>query len=134
MIYFFSGLTKCLGAGWWDGSNIWRALTSPSFDILPITLVAAWAPLLPAVGILVWLTEIIYPFLIWPKWSRRTILYGVVALHAAIGLVLGMYLFALIMVVLNLAAFGGAGIKSETGTTQPDIGGDISFRDGEGKI
>ena len=29
LIYFFSGLTKCLGSGWWDGSNVWRALIRP---------------------------------------------------------------------------------------------------------
>src|SRR6266566_8974597 len=29
VIYFFSGLTKCLGTGWWDGSNVWRALIRP---------------------------------------------------------------------------------------------------------
>jgi len=28
------------------------------------------------------------------------------AMHAAIGLTMGMYLFALVMIVLNLAAFG----------------------------
>jgi hypothetical protein len=30
----------------------------------------------------------------------------ILAMHAAIGLTMGMYLFALVMIVLNLAAFG----------------------------
>jgi len=34
IIYFFSGLTKCLGSGWWDGSNIWRSLIRPPFNVI----------------------------------------------------------------------------------------------------
>lgn len=112
-IYFFSGLTKCLGAGWWDGSNIWRALTSPSFAVLPMAWVASLNPLLPALGISVCLIEVSYAFLIWPRWSRRAVLYGLCAMHGAIGLAMGMYLFALIMLVLNVAAFGP--LESEGG-------------------
>lgn len=108
LIYFFGGLTKSLGAGWWNGSNLWRALTVPPFDVLPTNWVAAWSPLLPFLGILVCLIETSYAFLIWPRWSRRTVLCGVCAMHIAIGLMMGMYLFALIMLVLNLAAFGPA--------------------------
>lgn len=105
-IYFFGGITKCLGAGWWDGSNMWRALTLPTFDVLPMGLVASWRPILPALGISVCLIETSYALLIWPRWSRRAVLYGVCAMHISIGLMMGMYVFALIMLVLNLAAFG----------------------------
>jgi hypothetical protein len=31
---------------------------------------------------------------------------AIVAMHAAIGILMGMYLFALVMIVLNVAAFG----------------------------
>ncbi|MBX6324786.1 MAG: hypothetical protein IRY93_01975 [Chthoniobacterales bacterium] len=34
-------------------------------------------------------------------------------MHAAIGLMMGMYLFGLVMIVLNLAAFG-AGLRIKT--------------------
>jgi len=113
-IYFFAGLTKCLGAGWWNGTNIWRALTLPPFDVLPIGLVASWSPLLPVLGISVCLIETSYVFLIWPRWSRRAVVCGVCAMHVAIGLLMGMYLFALIMLVLNIAAFGVSEISRET--------------------
>lgn len=106
LIYFFSGLTKCLGAGWWNGENLWRALTSPPFDILPLAWVGFWIPFLPFLGAAICLLETSYPFLIWPRWSRPWVLYGVCAMHAAIGLLMGMYLFALIMLILNMAAFG----------------------------
>src|SRR6266536_5139577 len=34
IVYFIGGLAKCLGSGWWDGSNLWRALTRPPFNII----------------------------------------------------------------------------------------------------
>ena len=112
-IYFFGGLTKCLGVGWWNGENLWRALVSPPFAVLPIQWVASLSPFLPLLGILVCLLETSYPFLIWPNWSRRPVLWAVCAMHAAIGLAMGMYLFALVMLVLNIAAFGVMGRESD---------------------
>lgn len=120
-IYFFGGLTKCLGAGWWNGTNIWRALTLPPFDVLPIGLVASWSPLLPVLGISVCLIETSYVFLIWPRWSRRAVVCGVCAMHVAIGLLMGMYLFALIMLVLNIAAFGVADLSREKTPDGSDV-------------
>jgi hypothetical protein len=105
LIYFFSGLTKCLGRGWWDGSNIWRALTLPPFDVLPTTMVASWRSILPAMGIAICLLETSYAVLIWPRRTRQATLVCICLMHLAIGLTMGMYLFALIMIVLNLAAF-----------------------------
>lgn len=106
LIYFFSGLAKCLGSGWWDGSNLWRALIRPPFNIIPPEILVSWKYLFPVAGISIWLLEIIYPFFIWRKSTRMIWLTLVVGMHAAIGLLMGMYLFALIMIVLNLAAFG----------------------------
>ena len=105
IIYFFSGLTKALGSGWWDGTNLWRTLTRPPFDTVPAALLVRWQALLPAAGIAVWLIEITYPGMIWPRRTRLVWLGLICAMHAAIGLGLGMYLFALVMIVLNVAAF-----------------------------
>lgn len=106
IIYFFSGLTKCLGSGWWDGSNIWRALTRPPFNIMSPEFLVRWKYVLPIAGIAVCLCEIAYPVFIWLKRTRIIWLILVLGMHAAIGLTMGLYLFALIMIVLNLAAFG----------------------------
>lgn len=106
IIYFFSGLTKCLGVGWWNGSNIWRALTRPPFNIIPPEVIVTWRHLLPALGIAIWLVELCYPVFIWPKRTRMLWLTLVCAMHLAIGLTMGMYLFALVMIVLNVSAFG----------------------------
>jgi hypothetical protein len=39
-------------------------------------------------------------------------------MHAGIGLTMGMYLFAFIMIVLNVAAFGAGLIRAELRTYQ----------------
>jgi hypothetical protein len=105
IIYFFSGLTKCLGPGWWDGSNLWRALIRPPFNIIGPEILLRWTYLFPLAGILICLLEIGYPFFIWNGKTRKFWLIGICAMHLGIGLMMGMYLFALTMIVLNVAAF-----------------------------
>jgi len=105
-IYFFGGIAKATGVGWWDGSNVWRALIRPPFDLInPHTLVH-WKVIFPVAGISILVLEVAYPIFIWPKRTRPLWLTLICAMHAGIGLTMGMYLFALVMIVLNVAAFG----------------------------
>lgn len=105
LIYFFSGLSKGTGPGWWDGTSIWRALVSPPYNLLPIDVVYSFHLLLPAAGIFVVILETTYPVFIWWRRTRWFWLGAIVAVHLGIGLAMGLYLFASIMIVLNLAAF-----------------------------
>jgi len=105
-IYFFSGLTKALGAGWWNGANLWRALIRPPFAIISAEILVRAKYIFPIVGIAVWILEIGYAFFIWHGKTRRAWLLGILAMHTGIGVGMGMYLFASIMILLNLAAFG----------------------------
>jgi len=106
LVYFFGGLGKSLGSGWWDGSNLWRALTRPPFDIISPDILIRFKYLLPILGISIVLIELGYVFFIWMKETRFIWLGCIVGMHIAIGITMGMYLFALVMIVLNLAAFG----------------------------
>jgi hypothetical protein len=106
VIYFFGGISKSLGADWWNGNSVWRALTRPPFDLVSAEVLVRFTFLLPAIGILVCLLETAYPVFIWPKRTRVFWLAGILLMHLSIGLTMGLYLFALIMIVLNLAAFG----------------------------
>jgi hypothetical protein len=56
-------------------------------------------------GISICLLETGYPLFIWLKKTRTIWLVAVLAMHVTIGLAMGMYLFALILIVLNAAAF-----------------------------
>ena len=123
VIYFFSGLTKCLGSGWWNGSSVWRALIRPPFNIIDPEILVRWKYLFPVAGILICLLEVTYPFFIWNSKTRKIWLIGICLMHLGIGLMMGMYLFALIMIVLNVAAFG-PGIYSPRGqANQPPASG-----------
>lgn len=104
-IYFFSGLTKVLGSGWWDGSNLWRALIRPPFNIMDPEVLVRWKHVFPVAGVTLALLEISYPFFIWGRSTRKIWLLGVCGMHLAIGILMGMYLFAFVMIVMNLAAF-----------------------------
>jgi hypothetical protein len=106
LIYFFSGITKCAGAGWWDGTSIWYALVRPPFNVVPAERLIAWESLFPMLGISVCLLETAYPLFIWMRRTRLIWLLAVITMHLAIGLAMGLYLFAFVMVTLNLAAFG----------------------------
>jgi hypothetical protein len=105
-IYFFSGLTKALGTGWWNGDNLWRALTRPPFDIIDSAFIAKGRSFLPLAGIAIFVLELGYAVFIWPKQTRAIWLLGIIGMHIGIGVFMGMPQFALIMIVLNLAAFG----------------------------
>jgi hypothetical protein len=50
--------------------------------------------------------ETFYPiFALWKK-SRKAWIAAIVGMHLGIGLFLGMWLFAVVMIILNLGAFG----------------------------
>lgn len=106
VIYFFGGIAKCSGRGWWDGTSLWRALTRAPFDVVPADVLIHGAFLLPVIGIIVCVMEATYPIFIWPRRTRLIWLAGMVAMHSAIGVMMGMYLFASVMIILNLSAFG----------------------------
>lgn len=106
LIYFFGGLAKALGSGWWNGTSLWRALTRSPFNLLPAEALVGWKYVFPIAGIAICVLEMGYPFFIWQKRTRLAWLICILAMHIGIGIAMGMHLFALIMIVLNVAAFG----------------------------
>ena len=120
-VYFIGGLAKSLGNGWWDGSNLWRSLIRPSFSVIAPDILVQFKYVLPLLGISICLLEVSYPIFIWLKRTRGIWLVCILAMHAVIGLMMGLYLFALVMIVMNLAAFGvpcasGRALSTSRGT------------------
>ena len=105
-VYFVGGLAKCLGSGWWDGSNLWLSLTRPPFNLISPDILVRFKYALPILGISICVIELGYPLFIWLRRTRLFWLVCILAIHVGIGLAMGMYLFALVMIVLNVAAFG----------------------------
>jgi len=88
VIYFFSGLTKLLGSGWWNGESLWRALTRPPFDIVPSEMLIRGKYLFIPLGLGICLLETSYPIFIWPRRTRLIWLVGVIAMHGAIAVLM----------------------------------------------
>lgn len=107
LIYFFGGVSKLAGIGWWNGTSLWRALTVPPFQFVNPELLVRWKMFLPAAGVAICALELFYPIFIWPRPTRTFWLVSICTMHFMIGLTMGMFLFAFIMIVLNLAAFAG---------------------------
>ena len=105
LIYLFGGVGKLFGTGWWNGDSIWRALTRPPFNVLSPQLLISWRGIFPVVSVTICLLEAGYPVGMWWARTRRAWLVAIIVMHIAIGLTMGLYFFALIMIVLNLAAF-----------------------------
>lgn len=111
IVYASSGIEKGLGHQWWNGDAVWRSVALPAFRepaYLTIDLSAlANVPWLPLVsGWLVLLVETGYGVFIWRRGTRLVWLFLTIGMHLFIGVFLGMALFAAIMTLLNLAAFG----------------------------
>ena len=77
-----------------------------AFSVIAPDILVRFKYALPLLGISICLLEMSYPFFIWLRRTRRIWLGCILAMHAAIGLMMGLYLFALVMIVMNLAAFG----------------------------
>ena len=113
-VYFVGGLAKLLGNGWWDGSNLWRALIRPPFNLVSPDVLIQFKYVLPVLGISICLLEVSYPVFIWLRKTHWIWLGCILAMHAFIGLTMGLYLFALVMIVMNVAAFGVPNRGSKT--------------------
>jgi uncharacterized membrane protein YphA (DoxX/SURF4 family) len=119
LIYFFGGISKLAGIGWWNGASLWRALTVPPFHFVNPELVVRWKMFLPAAGLAICALELSYPIFIWLRPTRRFWLVSICTMHLLIGLTMGMFLFAFIMIVLNLAAFARFGLFTRRLCSRP---------------
>ncbi len=112
-IYMASGLAKLKGNGWWDGRAVWDVMVNPEFTLMQyewyektLRALARIKPLYYAMTALgVWFTlfiEIAGPFLLWTR-LRWLIILLATAMHAIIGVIMGLNLFELLMIVMVLA-------------------------------
>jgi hypothetical protein len=106
IIYWNSGFAKMLGQQWWSGEAIWRALTQPQFAVFDFFWLAHFPLMAKLVCWSVMIVEAGYPIFIWPQRTRPYWLAGILTLHIAIGVFMGLWLFSLTLIVMNLSAFG----------------------------
>lgn len=106
IVYTSSGLEKAAGIQWWNGEAIWRSLMLPVFNQYNFGWLAHVPWLAMAIGWSVMVIETGYGFAVWFRGTRAIWIALAIAMHLGIGMFLGMWTFALIMIILNLGAFG----------------------------
>jgi hypothetical protein len=106
IVYFVSGIEKARGPQWWNGEAIWRSLMLPIYSQFDLGWMASvpWLPL--GLGWFTLIVEIGYPFFIFPRKTRMLWVALTVGMHIGIAIFLGLHLFALMMSIFTLCAFG----------------------------
>ena len=103
--YFFSGFDKIIGVTWRNGEAIWKTLHSHNyFTVFNLDFLSGT----PAFFIGGWLTiifEMGYPVFMNRAGTRKAWLRGIIGLHLFIGLFMGLFLFATLLILLNLATW-----------------------------
>ena len=122
IIYLSAGLAKLQGMAWWTGTAPWG--TMANYEYAPMHL-PVYVDFLRFLARYRWLYElsmstaaittlafeIFYPFLIWPRSTRNLMLWYAVALHAGIGMFMGLRTFALLMLAFNVAFVSPATVR-----------------------
>ncbi|MCU7613926.1 HTTM domain-containing protein [Chryseobacterium sp. GMJ5] len=106
IIYFFGGFGKYIGFDWYNGNAMWMAFN----HYMNEDLLNFLADKIPATGFVIlsigiMFLEISYPFLIFNQRIRKLIMILILSLHIGIGVMIGLYTFAVAMIVFNLIAF-----------------------------
>lgn len=104
--YLCSGLEKASGEQWWNGEAIWRSLVAQGYQLFDFTWLAQHPALAIVSGWLVLVVEVGYALFVWPQRTRRLWVAAVAAMHAGIGVFMGLHVFAAVMIVLTVAMFG----------------------------
>ncbi len=107
IIYLNTSIAKMSSIQWWNGEAIWRALMQPQFSQFDYS----WLAHYPGIAlILCWGTLLVeggYAIFIWLKPTEKIWLFAIISLHLGIAFFMGLWLFAAIMIIMNLTAFGG---------------------------
>ena len=120
LIYAAAGLSKLQGAAWWNGTAIWGTIAAREFQYFDMTWLAEYPLLINALTHMSLVIEIGYAVLIWSPRVRPLLLAAVIALHAGIGIAIGLNEFGMAMIAGNLAFFSAKWLRGlVTGLHQP---------------
>jgi hypothetical protein len=102
IIYLFAGVSKLQGDKWWSGSAAWYTMMVPELEIFSMRWLGTapdWIYMLIVFGITYYtlVFEISFIFLVWNRVLRPIMIFGAFALHAGIGLFMGLGSFGVAM-------------------------------------
>jgi len=105
IVYFNAGIAKMQGADWWQGEAVWYILGNTNYSQFNLKFLANFPFILKTLTWWTLLIESAFPVFMFVKQTRRLWLLNILLLHIGIGIFMGLYMFALIMIILNIAAF-----------------------------
>jgi hypothetical protein len=85
---------------------MWQVLMHPQFAVFYFFWLAHFPLMAKLICWGVMVVEVGYPVFIWPQRTRSYWLAAILTLHIAIGVFMGLWLFSLTLIVMNLSAFG----------------------------
>lgn len=101
IVYLCSALSKLQGPAWWNGMASWRSMNTQEFALFDMRWLGevdwAWQWVCAASTLATIVFELVFIFLVWPRWWRPLILVGAVLLHTGIGLFMGLVGFGIVM-------------------------------------
>lgn len=106
LVYFSAGYEKMLYHNWWEGDVLWRAVVQPDFNQYNFEWLAQYPWIAVGASVFTMVIETFYFVGMWIAKLRVIWLASIIALHLGIGLFIGLNLFALIMILLSVSAFG----------------------------
>jgi hypothetical protein len=106
IMYASTGIEKAVGDQWWNGEALWRSMNMPYHTQYDMSWMANYPVGVAITGIGILAVEIFYIVCIWIKDVRVIWLCITIMMHVFIGVFLGLWLFGLMMIILNLGAFG----------------------------
>jgi hypothetical protein len=105
LVYFTAGIWKVHGDRWFFGTALYYALRAPEF-VLPglSALVYESATLVVLLTYATWLFQLAFPFALCMRREIRVLTLAIaLGFHVAIGAVMGLVVFALLMIAADLA-------------------------------
>jgi len=107
IVYLASGVEKAMGHEWWTGDAIWYSLMEEQFRQFDFTWMAEMPWVAQGICWVTLLVETGYALFIWIPATRKIWLLAMIGLHIGIIFGMGLHLFGMVMILLNLLAFGG---------------------------
>lgn len=108
IIYLMAGLYKVQGKMWQDGTALYYILRVPEFfwpGITPVLFEHPWLLVLGAYGTV--LVSVFFPVLVWFRGGRPVAVVAMLGFHVAIGALMGLTSFALMMMAADCLFVSG---------------------------
>jgi hypothetical protein len=106
IVYFNAGIAKIQGSDWIEGEAIWYILGNKNYSQFSMYFLAEYPWLSKTLSWWTLIVETAYPIFIFWRPSRLFWWLNIIGLHIGIALFMGLYMFAAIMILHNIIAFG----------------------------